>query len=524
MAQSKSQPGMTGKIPPSHLVIFEHTDTDAIKVIHSARRSLGRLQSRHNALKHAVKYFSPAQKDLQDERVYPRLGIAALHLDPSHVAAFKRHPDVLDVVENRTRHALGKFVRGLTAAEAQTEHAAGGPVDPVRPFGSNDPVLPSGGGNDPVRPFAGGNDPVRPFAGGNDPLRPFGSIEPVRPFSSCNRPGSLPVPPDAMSAYLLGRYDEVANILDHANYSRRGAGNPSIWNSRLIRSRNCTWCLDMIGINAGYTRATGKGIKVAVLDTGLDLKHPDFVHRDNINPRNFLNFIDKNASVQDGYGHGTHCCGIVAGKSDPACQLRYGVAPGTTLLVGKVLDDQGNGKDSDILDGIAWAAEQGARVISLSLGSGRDVNKRFSPAYATVARRLLKPPLNCILVAAAGNMSWRPYYLAPVANPAACPWILSVAALGPNGQIAGCSCAQVDKIGLISLSAPGVRVLSSYPGGEYAELTGTSMAAAHMAGIAALHLETNPDWSSQFLWPMLIRCSLPLGDSADFGYGLGQAP
>jgi subtilisin len=526
MIRPPSAAGGGRKTPPSHLVIFKHsddTDAKAARVIKTTRRFLGAPRKGHTALKSAVAHFAPASNELQDERIYPRLGIAALHLEAEHVKAFKRNRDVLEVVENGTRHALGTLERRLTSEEAQTVHAAGGTNDPVRPFaGSIDPVRPFDATDEPVLPIDPGGEPVTPFGGTNDPVRPFGgSNDPTRPFSSGIGLGlDYDLAQGAIGAYLLGRRDEVEGILHRVAGS--GSGDAPGLRGRIVRSEGRSWCLDMVGINAGYTRATGKGIKVAVLDTGLDLKHPDFRRR--VSPLNCLNLINRGSTVQDGNGHGTHCCGIVAGKAEPQCKIRYGVAPDVTLLVGKVLDDQGDGKDSDILDGIAWAAEQGARVISLSLGSVRGLNERFSPAYATVARRLLKPPLNCVMVAATGNLSRRPHYRAPVANPAACPWILSVAAVGPDGRIADFSCAQVDKVGLVSLAAPGIRVLSSYLGGEYAELNGTSMSTAHVAGLAALHLELNPDWSAQYFWPMLIRCGLPLGASSDFGYGLGRAP
>jgi subtilisin family serine protease len=252
------------------------------------------------------------------------------------------------------------------------------------------------------------------------------------------------------------------------------------------------------------------------------LNHPDFKGR--VSKANCRNFVDNRASVQDGNGHGTHCCGVIAGPAQPRCGMRYGVAPKVTLMVGKVLDDSGDGKDSDIIEGIAWAVSRGANVISLSLGSKRKLDAPFSPAYAALARRLLKAPLNCIIVAATGNASARPHYRMPVVNPAACPWIVSVAAVGADARIAPFSCAQMDKIGNVNLSAPGAGVLSSYAAGKYAFMNGTSMAAAHIAGITALYHEVIPGNSALRLWPFLTRNVIPLGASSDFGYGLSQAP
>lgn len=505
---------MNRNTPPTHLVVFKHSTTKGVKVIDSVRRSIGKRVKEPRST--AIEYFAPLEKGLQEERVYPHLGIAALHLDARHVAKFKRHSEVFDVVENHTRHALGSLERSWTAEQV---HAAldSGTNDPSRPYAApNSSVQAFGGGNVHVRPY-GTNDPVRPY-GSNDPVRPYGGNERVRPYG--DDPNWLS---GSIGPYLAGRRDEIESIL----FSLFGSASAGIQDvlPAVPASKDITWSLRRLGIPSENSNGAGEGIRVAVLDSGIDLQHPDFAGRFKPpNRANLANFINREEKPQDGFGHGTHCCGLVAGPRDPKCKIRYGVAPDVTLLVGKVLDDKGDGKDSDILDGIAWASSKGARVISLSLGSQRNVDGQFSPAYAAAARRLLKPPLNCIIVAATGNESQRPLRIAPVSNPAACPWILSVASVDAWGRIADYSCGQRDNIGLVTLSAPGTGVFSSYPGGGYATISGTSMSAAYVAGLAALYQQKNPDWTALNLWPVLTRRALPLGLSKDYGYGLAQAP
>lgn len=280
-----------------------------------------------------------------------------------------------------------------------------------------------------------------------------------------------------------------------------------------------TWGLEAIGITGGYQRASGKGVRVAVLDTGINLHHPDFAGH--IQDGHTASFI-AGESVQDGHGHGTHCCGVVAGPRISVGGIRYGVAPDVELFVGKVLNDQGRGDDDIIIDGIDWAAEHGCKVISMSLGSPRNPGEPFSAVYEAVAQQLLEGGV--LIVAAAGNDSNRPSSVATVGNPAACPSILAVAAVDRHMHIAEFSCKQLDSVGEVNLSGPGVQVYSSFKGDGFATLDGTSMAAPHVSGTAALYLEANPGVSGRLLWNKLQETARPLEDASDFGRGLVQAP
>ncbi|MGI5375232.1 S8 family peptidase [Streptomyces sp. CA-251387] len=278
-----------------------------------------------------------------------------------------------------------------------------------------------------------------------------------------------------------------------------------------------TWGLQ--AIRAHLSSLTGRDVKIAVLDTGVDTDHPDFAGR--IEAK--ASFIP-GETVEDGNGHGTHCIGTAAGPANPQQGPRYGVAPEARILAAKVLDNAGFGTDGQILAGMAWAVARGARVISMSLGWPVQTGELFPQTYEELAKRALER--GTVIVAAAGNESNRPSDIQPVARPANCPSILAVAALDKalttpyfsNGGING-------EGGEINIAAPGRHVRSAAPGGGYTPKSGTSMATPHVAGVLALLAEANPQASAADLKGMLLAGAYPLMQPVrDVGSGLLQAP
>jgi subtilisin family serine protease len=268
------------------------------------------------------------------------------------------------------------------------------------------------------------------------------------------------------------------------------------------------------------SRRTGKGVKLAVLDTGVDLTHPDLVGRA-LTSKSFVAGED----VQDGHGHGTHCIGTAAGTKTPAALPRYGVAHDAEIFVGKVLSNAGRGADRGILAGINWAVANGCRVVSMSLGAPVQAGAPFSQVFERAAQRALRR--GTVIVAAAGNDSDRPVTIAPVSHPANCPSILAVGALDDEMQVAWFSNSGLNpQGGQVDLAGPGVDVYSSWPmplGNR--RLNGTSMATPHVAGVIALLAEENPAATAAELKALLLGRArrLPLS-SADVGAGLVQAP
>ena len=281
-----------------------------------------------------------------------------------------------------------------------------------------------------------------------------------------------------------------------------------------------TWGLQATGVP--FTAYTGKGVKVAVLDTGFDLRHPDFPSR-TIRTASFVPGVKK---AQDDHGHGTHCIGTACGPREPYHPPRYGVACEATILAGKVLSDEGGGADGEILAGLEWALAQGARVVSMSLGAEVTVNDPFSEVFESVGRRALAQ--GALVVAAAGNESdRRGGWYAPVGHPANCPSILAVGALDSRMQLGNFSNrGLVPKGGQVDLVAPGVDVLSAFPMPMRSQrLSGTSMATPHVAGLAALWAEARPKATAAELWTLLTQHARRLPHFAtDVGAGLVQAP
>ena len=280
-----------------------------------------------------------------------------------------------------------------------------------------------------------------------------------------------------------------------------------------------TWGVAATGADA--SPFSGEGVRLAVLDTGLDEGHPDFAGR-TVVARGFV----AGQGAHDAQGHGTHCAGTAAGPRAAGNVPRYGVASGAALHVGKVLDDEGVGREGDILAGMAWAIEAGCAVISMSLGRAVQPEEAPSLVYERLGRRALDR--GSLILAAAGNESTRQFgFIAPVGAPANSRSILAVAALEPDLDVAAFSNGGVGREGgEVDLAAPGVDVFSSVPRPRlYQALSGTSMACPHAAGVAALLAQSDPSLRGLRLWRALIDGAMALpAPGRDVGAGLVRAP
>jgi subtilisin len=249
---------------------------------------------------------------------------------------------------------------------------------------------------------------------------------------------------------------------------------------------------------------SGLGIRVAVLDTGMDLAHPDFAGR------TFVTNTFVGQPVQDLHSHGTHCIGTACGPKAPAGSTpRYGIAYRTPIFVGKVLTNSGSGTTASVLAGMNWAIANRCPVISMSLGSQSPVQAAYTAAGAAALSR------GCLIIAAAGNAA------SNTGAPANSPTIMSVASLDPN-----LAPSSFSNFGKIEIAAPGRDVFSSVPRpARYGTKSGTSMATPHVAGCAALWAETSPALRGSNLWKKLQATAKPLPFPATrVGRGLVQAP
>ncbi|WP_182864652.1 S8 family serine peptidase [Rhodopirellula sp. JC639] len=285
---------------------------------------------------------------------------------------------------------------------------------------------------------------------------------------------------------------------------------------------NQDWNLNAVGAPeswaAGYR---GQGVTVAVIDTGVDLDHPDLVNSLYVNTdeiagngidddgNGFIDdvsgydFVGGDAWADDGNGHGTHVAGTIA-AGDNGFGVT-GVAPDAKILPVRVLNDSGSGSDAGVAAGIRYAADLGAQIINLSLGGGASSRIAAAIDYAI--------SLGALVIAAAGNESAaNPSY--PARHSAASTGVLSVGAYDVDGRIAGFS-NDVGGSGAVQVDAPGVRVYGTYVGGGYRSLSGTSMASPHVAGVAALTLSANPQLTSSEIRELLAGGTVGQATASD---------
>jgi subtilisin family serine protease len=332
------------------------------------------------------------------------------------------------------------------------------------------------------------------------------AVEPELVFHLLSRPAS--------QDYLLGYRDGVTDLSGRLTGPGPGAeaapaAAPYQDNAQL------TWGLQATTV--ATSPCSGRGIKVAVLDTGFDRDHPDFTGR-NITAQSFV----AGEPPQDGHGHGTHCIGTSCGPQAPVGTRRYGIAYEADIFAGKVLNNQGSGTDTSILAGINWAIANGCQILSMSLGA--DV-AQVSTRYEAVGQRALAA--GSLIIAAAGNNARRSTgNFGLVGMPANSPSIMAVAAVDEQLDIAEFSARSNPVVGgQVDIAGPGVRVFSSWPMPQrYRSISGTSMATPHVAGIAALWSEATGNTANK-LWSTLTQHAqrLPL-PSTDVGTGLVQAP
>jgi subtilisin family serine protease len=331
-----------------------------------------------------------------------------------------------------------------------------------------------------------------------------------------------PIPAErasSMADYLRGYRDAVNHVVDKVlKPDHLPSSTEEAFAAAKMNESEVTWGLQVTKV--ANSTFSGQGIRIAVLDTGFDLGHPDFVGRAVVSS----SFVPGEA-VQDGHGHGTHCIGTSCGPQRPGTLPRYGIAYKCEIYAGKVLSNTGSGVDSGILAGIDWAIRNGCAIISMSLGSPVAPGQGYSQIFERVAKRALSA--GTLIIAAAGNDSHRPASIAPVGHPANCPSIMAVGALDSQLQIGYFSDGGINpQGGQVDVVGPGVQIRSSWPRPTlYNTISGTSMATPHTAGIAGLWAEANPKARGGALWTLLVqgarRLSIP---SRDVGSGLVQAP
>ncbi|MCS0601357.1 S8 family serine peptidase [Streptomyces sp. LP11] len=298
----------------------------------------------------------------------------------------------------------------------------------------------------------------------------------------------------------------------------RGAGLDKVWLDGRVRT-DMAESNAQIGTRAAWDAGlTGKGVTVAVLDTGVDLSHPDL--KDRVTATK--SFIE-GQQVADRNGHGTHVTSTVGGSGAASDGTEKGVAPDATLAVGKVLSDEGSGSESQIIAGMEWAARDvRARIVSMSLGSTEpsDGTDPMAEAVNTLSRET-----GALFVVAAGNTGTP----SSIGSPGAADAALTVGAVDADDRPASFTSGGPrygDNALKPDLSAPGVDILAARSqltsgSGYYTTMSGTSMATPHVAGVAALLAQEHPDWSGARLKDALMSSSKEL-DASAYTSGAGR--
>lgn len=310
----------------------------------------------------------------------------------------------------------------------------------------------------------------------------------------------------ASAAALVLRPD-VVRILDDRVAEEHGAKAPIATAMRAKpvekpgkpTAQTQPWGIRRIKAPDAWGISKGQNVKVAVLDSGIDLDHPD------LKVAGGINLVESAKKYDDDRGHGTHVAGIIAALDNSDGVV--GVGPSIQLYAVKVLDKKGRGWWSDIFAGLDWCVDNRMQVANMSFGS-----VEYDQTYEQVIYNTYKAGV--VLVASAGN---RGPDSGTVQYPARYPGVIAVSAIDSADKIASFSSAGPE----IDLAAPGVDILSTYTRPKYSTMSGTSMAAPHVAGVAALRMKFDPDRSPDHITAVLKENATKLSGLTSDQQGAG---
>ena len=297
-------------------------------------------------------------------------------------------------------------------------------------------------------------------------------------------------------------------------------GVSRVWLDAALRATDLDANLAQISAPAAWQSGlSGAGVKVAVLDTGVDAGHPDLAGQ----VVDAANFTDDPVDTDDN-GHGTHVASLVAGTGAAADGARRGVAYGADLLAGKVLNADGEGQVSWVIAGMQWAAGQGAEVINMSLGGPASSPSLDDPAVQ--ALESLTASSGALFVVAAGNAGSG---ASTVASPGVAPSALTVGAVNAADSVVFFSSrgpTRGDGRLKPDITSPGVEIVGAKAGARtgdvYTTFTGTSQATPQVAGAAVLLMQQHPDWSWDRVKAMLVDTADPSERASVYDQGGGR--
>ena len=269
------------------------------------------------------------------------------------------------------------------------------------------------------------------------------------------------------------------------------------------------WGIYKINAPTTWATTTGNGVKIAIIDTGISKKHPDLTVSGGIN----LVGTSSSKKWDDDNGHGTHVAGIIAARNNTIGVI--GVAPDAELYAVKVLNSYGGGSISDVIEGIDWAVQNNMDIISMSLGTDT-----YSQAFADASANAYNSSI--LLVAAAGNSGDGNISTDDVQYPAKFDSVIAVSAIDSNNVAPAWSADGSE----VELAAPGAGIYSTWLGGGYTAMSGTSMAAPFVSGTVALIIQNNVGISPNEVRAVMANSAIDLGVQGKdnvYGFGLVQA-
>ncbi len=303
---------------------------------------------------------------------------------------------------------------------------------------------------------------------------------------------------------------KVAEVTDEQIAALLAGENVPGGSARAAAIRDYITCgLRIIWAPQAWRYSQGRGVRVAVVDTGIAPRHWD------LQVRGGASFVPGVTRWWDDHGHGTHVAGTIAALQNDRGVV--GVAPQAQIYAVKVLNGRGSGQTSWILNGLAWCIRNRMHIVNLSLGSGATTHNPTDYSRAFEAAGLAMRRASILPVAAAGNSGGT---RAPfVGNPARCPSYMAVSSIDCNRRRSPFSSYGPQ----VEICAPGSGVISTYPPATFRQLSGTSMAAPHVAAVAALCKQRYPHWHADTIRTYLWGTSLDLGTPGkDWFFGHGQ--
>ena len=316
---------------------------------------------------------------------------------------------------------------------------------------------------------------------------------------------------------------KVTGIYDNCNIITAKMSSRSM--ERLARSRHIEYVEKDFSVTASaqtlpygvnyvdaekvHSSYTGDGVKVAILDTGIDYNHPDL----DANYAGGYDFVNDDSNPMDDNGHGTHVAGTLAAEDNDFGVI--GVAPDASIYSLKVLNSNKVGSGSDIIAGLEWAVDNNMDIISMSFGSDYGSSALSNAVEAAEAAGI-------VLVAAAGNDGTPTGSGDTVDYPARYSSVIAVSSISNTLARYFTSSSGPS----VELCAPGVSIYSTKPGNSYGTMTGTSMATPHVSGVAALILEAEPTLTVAQVREKMTETAYDLGDTGHdnlYGHGLVDA-